>query len=157
MEAGEVAEAVGDQAAAVDLHPAQDVRARAEDQVGAGFDRHMGEGLGVAAVLAEVDLLLAADMLGVGALGAGVDRDDDDVGFLAGLADQSPGGVEVGQRGGVRVGREAEEGDLAAAGLEDRDLARQAGLLDPGAVQRLDRLGPRPLRRSRRSGCWRWT
>ena len=79
MEAGEVAEAVGDQPAAVDLHPAQDVRARAEDQVGAGADRHVGELLGVAAILAEVGLLFAGDVLGVRALGAGVDGDDDDV------------------------------------------------------------------------------
>ena len=55
--AGEVAQAVGDQAAVVDLHPAQDVRAGAEHEVGAGVDRHVGERLGVAAVLADVGLL----------------------------------------------------------------------------------------------------
>ena len=65
MEAGEVAEAVGDQAVFVDLDAAEDVRAGAEDEVGARFDRQVGEFLGVAAVLAEVGLLFAADVLGV--------------------------------------------------------------------------------------------
>jgi hypothetical protein len=59
VEAGEVAEAVGDEPAAVDLHATKDMRSGAEEQVGTGLDRNVGEFLGIAAVLAEVRLLFA--------------------------------------------------------------------------------------------------
>ena len=103
VEAAEVAEAVGDQAAAVDLHPAQDVRAGAEHQVGARAHRHPGELARVAAVLAEVVLLGAGDVLGAGALGAGVDRDDDDL-----RAARGAGGSACGRPGGRAARRSAQ-------------------------------------------------
>ena len=48
--AGEIAERVGDQAAAVPLHPAEDVGAVPGDEVGAGVDDSMRERADVAAV-----------------------------------------------------------------------------------------------------------
>lgn len=78
-------------------------------------------------------------MLGVGALGAGVDGDDDDVCQLPRLPDHFPRGGEVGERSGVGIRSEAEEGHLAAIGLDDRGLARQSGLGDADAVQRCGR------------------
>ena len=67
--AGEVAQAVGDEVAAVELHAAQHVRAAGDHQAGPGVDGHLRERLRVAPVLAEVDLLLAGDVVGVRALG----------------------------------------------------------------------------------------
>ncbi len=52
LPAGEVPERVGDQLSVVDLDTSEDVRARAEDEVGAGVDRGVCERSGVAAVLA---------------------------------------------------------------------------------------------------------
>ncbi len=54
--AGEVAERVGDQAAAVPLHPAEDVGAVPGDEVGAGVDDGVRERADVAAILAQVML-----------------------------------------------------------------------------------------------------
>ena len=137
----EVAEAVGDQAAAVDLHPAQHVRPGAEDQVGAGADRHVGELDRVAAVLAQVGLLGVGRVGRVGALGAGVDRDDDEVGasrraalISARAESRSVSEVVFG------VGGEAEEGDAhARRPATTVASAGQPGRRDAGRPQRLDR------------------
>ena len=72
--AREVAERVGDQAAAVELQPAHDVRAGADDEVGARVDRRAREVAAVAAVLAERVLAPAGDARLVGPLGAGVEH-----------------------------------------------------------------------------------
>ena len=61
--AGEVAERVRDQPVLVELQPAQDVRARAEHEVGAGVDRRVREVPAVAAELAERLLRPARDVL----------------------------------------------------------------------------------------------
>ena len=77
--AGEVAEAVGDQPAAVPLEPAEDMRAVADDEVGAGVDDRVGERAQIAAVLAQVRLGAVRDVAAVVALGARMHRHDDDV------------------------------------------------------------------------------
>ena len=60
----------------------------ADHEVGAGVDDRVREADDVAAVLAEEELGAGADVLLVRALGAGVHRDDDEVGQLGGLRDE---------------------------------------------------------------------
>ena len=81
--AAEVPERVGDQLAAVPLHPAQHVRARADDEIGPRIDDRVRERERVAAVLTEEHLGAGDDVLVRDAFGAGVHRHDDDVGAAA--------------------------------------------------------------------------
>ena len=118
--AGEVAERVGDQAAAVELDAAQDVRAGAEHEVGAGVDRGVGERPRVAAQLAEGLLVAVGRVRLAGALGAGVHEDDDDVGVARRRGHEGADRAQVADRRGPRVGREAEEGDARARQVAGR-------------------------------------
>ena len=123
--AGEVAEAVGDQPALVELHAAHDVRAVPDDQVGAGVDHGVRELDRVAAVLAEERLGARPDAGLVGALGAHVHLHDDEVGLAARRLDDLRRGGQVGAQVRPRlVRREPDHRDLEALDLDDRDLAR---------------------------------
>ena len=73
-------ERVGDQPAVVPLDAANHVRARADDQVGAGVDHRVCERPARASILAEERLVALRDVDCGRALGARVDRDDDEVG-----------------------------------------------------------------------------
>ena len=81
--ATEIPERVRDQPAAVPLDPAQHVRARADDEIGARIDDGVRERERVAAVLAEEHLGARCHVLVRDAFGAGVHRHDDDVGLLS--------------------------------------------------------------------------
>ncbi len=61
----EIAHRVGDQVALVDLHPAQHVRAVAEDERRSGVDDGVSKGGKVAAILAEEQLGALRDVLGL--------------------------------------------------------------------------------------------
>src|SRR5213078_3822704 len=89
--AGEVAQAVRDQAAAVALDAADDVWAAADDEVGTRVDGRTGERARVAAVLAERELGAARDVCLVGTLGAGVHGHHDEIGARRRTADQRAG------------------------------------------------------------------
>ena len=80
------------------LDAANHVRARADDQVGAGVDHGVGEGPARAPVLAEERLVALRDMNGGRALGARVDRDDDEVGSGRGVAHELDRGGDVSRR-----------------------------------------------------------
>src|SRR6185312_13737488 len=103
--AREVAERVGDQPALVPLHAAQHVRARADDEVGAGVDDGVREADRVAAVLAEEALGAGPDVLPVTALGTRVHGHDDHVGDAIGRADELLRGGDVGERRGPGIRR----------------------------------------------------
>ena len=103
---GEVAEAVGDQAPAAELHPAQDVRPVARDQVGPRVHHRVRERDHVAAVLAEEVLVAAVDVRGVRALGSRVHRHDDQVGAGNGVAHALGGGRDVEEVPAGDAGRE---------------------------------------------------
>ena len=60
----EVPEAVGDEMTLVELHATQRVRAARNDKVSAVVDGGLGEGLRIAAVLADVVLGLTGDVVG---------------------------------------------------------------------------------------------
>ena len=113
--AEEVAEAVGDHASAIPLDAAEDVRAVADDEVGAGTDDGTRERHDVAARLAEEPLGPGPHVLLVGALGSRVHRHDDDVRLPLGLLHEVDGVLDVEQalRPGIR--REAHERDLRPA------------------------------------------
>ena len=133
--ASEVADAVGDQVPVVELHAAHDVRAARDDQAGARVDRHVGERLGIAPVLAQVVLLLAGHVIGGRALRAGVHVDHDNARLVARLLDQILGGGQVEQAGVVVVRREGQERHLDPVGLDQGDLTGQPGL---GQARRTD-------------------
>ena len=139
--AGEVAQAVGDQVAVVELHAAQHVRSAGDDQAGAGVDGQVGEGFGVAAVLAQVMLLPAGYVIGTGAFRAGVHVHHDHRGLPPGLPDERASGGQVQEVGVVGIGREGHERDLDPVRPDHGDLARQPGLGQARGVQRPDRLG----------------
>ncbi len=151
----EVPEGVDDEPALHDLHPAHDVRAVADDEIGAGLDDGAGEGAQVAAVLAEEALVTGGHVLAIGALGAAVHRDDDEVGALLRLRDDPRRLGEVAQVVRAGGGRERDDRDAAAADLEARHLARRAGVADAEGVERGAGGGRGPRRRSRPRGCSR--
>ena len=118
------------------------MRAGAEHEVGAGVDRHAREAAAVAAVLAERALRAVGHVRLVGALGAGVEEGDDDVGPARGALDQRAHLGLVAHLVAPRVGREAGEGDLRALLGDGHDLARRAGGADLGALERVTRAAP---------------
>ena len=136
-----VAHRVGDQPAAVPLHPAQDVRAAARDEIGARAHDRVREGDRVPAVLAEEPLRPRPDVLVVGALGAGVHRHDHDVRPRVGLAHEPLGGRKIQQRLRPRVRREAEHRDADPAHVHVRDLARPPRRQQPRLPDGRDRVG----------------
>src|SRR2546423_12775789 len=85
---GEVADAVRDQPALVELHRADHVRAVADDEVRAGVDHRVAERYRVTPVLPEEHLGPRLDMGAVGPFPAHVYLDDHDVGLASRLAYQ---------------------------------------------------------------------
>ena len=90
-----IAEAVHHEPLFVDLEPAHDVRPVTDDKVGSSVDHRAGKERQIAAIFAKKDLAALRYALGVRALGSAVKRDDDDIGFPAGLSDQLASAVEV--------------------------------------------------------------
>ena len=138
--AGEVAQRVGDQSAAVDLHPAQDVRARAQHEIGARGDRGVREAPQVAPVLAEGVLVPVGDVQPPGALGAAVEEHDHDRRPARRGAHERADARGIVERRAPGVGGEAHERHGGARRVAHADLARRAGRADARAPQR--RPGP---------------
>jgi len=95
---GEVAQAVGDQSALVQLQGAGDVGAVADHQVGARVDHAPGETHHVAAGFTVVDLLTVAYVDRILALGTAVKRHQHQVVVSGQPRDQAGGGLLVQQR-----------------------------------------------------------
>ncbi len=110
----------------------------ADDEIGARVDRSTREADRVAPVLAEVPLGAGSHVLAVGPLGAHVGGDDHDVGALVGVGDCRANTGQVGHRLRPRVRREAEHGDADGTDLLTSNLAGLPGVLEAGAVERLD-------------------
>ncbi len=110
--AGEIPDAVGDEMALVELHAPEHVRTACDHQAGAGVDRHVRERLGITTVLAEVILLVARHVIGIGALRPSVHVYDDDARLPDRSLDEYPRRGQVEEVGVVVVGRERQERDL---------------------------------------------
>ena len=137
--AREVAERVGDQPPAVQLEPAQHVRAGAEHEVGARADRRPRERAQVPAVLAEGVLVAVRHVRVVGAFGARVEQHDHDVGAPGRAAHQPAHLARVVERRAPRVRREADERHVRPVAADEADLARRTGGVHARAPERAAR------------------
>ena len=133
---GEIAEAVRDQAIPVALHCAHDVRAVADDEIGARVDHASCEPDDVAARLAVVLLLGEWHVRRTGALGPAVERDDDDVEGVVERGDPRERPVVVEQHVGVLRHGVVEEHDGHVAVRYRRPAALAAGAQDASGAQR---------------------
>ncbi|CAI7626165.1 unnamed protein product, partial [Penicillium discolor] len=108
--AREVAQAVGDEAAAVELRTPDDVRTVPDHQIGAGVDGCVGERLRITPVLPEAVLGPPGDRVGLRSLGAHVRVDDDEVGLLRRRTHDLTDVTEVGDPVESPIRREADQG-----------------------------------------------
>ncbi len=114
-----------------ELHPAQHVRAGAQDEVRAGVDRRVGERDHIAPVLAEVVLAAGAHVLGADPLGSGMHVHDDQIGLVGRLAHQRGHTGQVERVVGPVVWREPKDRDADRADVLDRDRARRPRVTIP--------------------------
>lgn len=102
----EIAHTVDDEPVLVQLHGAGDVRAVAEYDIRAGVDDGVGKGVHIAAVFTHEGLGALGHVLGVGALSAAVEGNDDDI-RKAGELFHDPLGIgQIADVAGAAVGRE---------------------------------------------------
>ena len=133
----EVAEAVGDEVAFIDLHGAADMRAVSIDEVGTVVDAEVREGAQVAAVFAEELLGALGQVYLILAFGTAVEGDDEDV---AGVAQVAQDGAHLGSvlmAVGVAVVAEGTKAISDVAALDEGRAAEffHAGIADADGIE----------------------